>query len=166
MPVAYLTIDEILTLLGENPGRIAALTSDLTAVQLVTVSSKNGWSAAEILAHLRSCADVWGDCMRSIIARDRPTIRAVNPRTWINGTHYPKLKFRSSFQDYERQRVELLKFLQSLPRKSWDRTAIVLGAGRPLEKAVHYYADRMARHERTHVKQIARIASALHKRER
>jgi hypothetical protein len=37
----------------------------------------------------------------------------------------------------------------------------VLGAGKPLESTVHSYADRLARHERTHWRQVAKTVRAL-----
>ena len=54
-----------------------------------------GWSATEILAHLRSCADVWGDCIAAILAEDRPTLRAINPTTWIDRTNYRETDVRA-----------------------------------------------------------------------
>jgi hypothetical protein len=37
----------------------------------------------------------------------------------------------------------------------------VTGAGAPLKLTVHDYAERMARHERPHVKQIQRTVDAV-----
>jgi hypothetical protein len=45
--------------------------------------------------------------------------------------------------------------------KDWTRAATVRGAGAPLESTVHDYATRLARHERTHVKQIERILNTV-----
>ena len=83
MPKRSLTIEQVLTLLAETPRRIAALTAGLAPAQLHTAPNHGEWSANDVLAHLRSCADVWGNCIEVIIAQDTPTIRAVNPTTWI-----------------------------------------------------------------------------------
>ena len=88
MPGRSLTIEQILTILAETPPRIVALTTDLTPTQLHTSPNPDEWSANDVLAHLRSCADVWGDCIAVILSEDTPTIRAVNPRTWIKKTNY------------------------------------------------------------------------------
>jgi hypothetical protein len=37
----------------------------------------------------------------------------------------------------------------------------VTGAGAPLTKTVLDYADRLAKHERTHVKQVAAVVARL-----
>jgi hypothetical protein len=157
-----LTIEQVLTLLAEAPPRIAALTADLSPAQLRTAPKQGEWSANDVLAHLRSCADMWGNCIAAILAEDRPTIRAVNPTTWIKHTDYPELEFLPSLHSYTTQRTALLAVLEPLPPQGWARAATVTGAGRVLERTVLSYAQWLARHERPHIKQIERIALAMH----
>ncbi len=88
-------------------------------------------------------------------------MRAVDPRTWVKGTNYPKQGFRASFEDYTAQRAELLARLRRLKLNQWTRTARVVGAGKELERTVKFYAQWLAHHESTHVKQIRRIVSAM-----
>ena len=161
MPRSSLSIEEVLSLLAETPQRIAALTEGLTAAQLRIASGGDEWSANDVLAHLRSCADVWGDYMRRILAEDRPTIRAVNPTAWIKRTDYLDLEFAPSLRAFTTQRAELLTVLEPLGPEDWAQTATVTGAGSPLQKTVLDYAERLARHERPHIKQIARIVSTM-----
>ena len=156
-----LTIEQILTLLSAGPSQIAEATIGLTEAQLHAAPSPGEWSANEVLAHLRSCADVWGNCILTILNQDRPKIRAVNPRTWITKTNYLEQNFQPSLQAFTAQRKELLAILEPLKRKTLLRSAIVTGAGKPLELSVHSYADRMARHERPHLKQIKRSANTV-----
>jgi hypothetical protein len=100
---------------------------------------------------------MWGRYIAMIVAEDHPTIRAMNPTTWIKRTDYPELEFTPSLRAFNRQRAKLLKLLRSLPKSGWKRTALVTGAGRPRERTVHEYAEWLANHERSHVKHIARI---------
>jgi hypothetical protein len=151
-----LTVEEILAVLAETPVRIAAATKGLARDRLHAAGGPDEWSANDVLAHLRSCADVWGDYLRTIVNEDGPTIRAVNPRRWIEQTDYPGLEFAVSFRAFTRQRADLLAFLRPLPPPAWSRSARVTGAGAPLQLTVLSYADRMARHERPHVQQIER----------
>ncbi len=146
-----------MTLLAETPTRIAALTADLSSEALQRRPAPEEWSANDVLAHLRACADVWGTCIRRIIDEERPTWRAVNPRTYINQTNYPELDFRPSFRTFATQRTDLLIVLEPLPIDAWLRAAIVTGVGRVLEPTVLSYAERLVIHERTHIKQIAGI---------
>jgi hypothetical protein len=75
----HLTREEILALLREAPGRIAGAASRVPAADLRTAPAPGVWCIVDILAHLRACADVWGDPISVILAEDRPTIRAVSP---------------------------------------------------------------------------------------
>lgn len=135
-------IEKVLTLLAENSRRIDALTAGLAPARLHTVPTLDGWSANDVLAHLRSCADVWGDCIRAIIAEEAPTLRAVDPRTWIKQTDYLDLAFQLSLRAFATQRTELLALLEPLPHDSWSRAATVTGVGRPLQRTAMSFAQR------------------------
>lgn len=163
MSPSSLTIEQILSMLAAGPVRIAESTAGLTETQLHAAPGPNEWSANEVLAHLRSCADVWGSCIVTIIHEDAPTIRAVNPRTWIQSTDYLEQKFQPSLQAFTAQRSELVGVLRPLKPTIWSRSARVTGAGKPLVRSVLSYAQWMAEHERPHLKQIQRIASMRQK---
>jgi hypothetical protein len=156
-----LTVEQVLTLLTETPPRLAALTAGLAPAQLHAAPNPGEWSANDVLAHLRSCADVWGSCIETILAQDKPTIRAVNPRTWIERTDYLEREFQPSLKAFTAQRSALLAVLKPLKPKAWSRSATITGAGKPLERTVHSYAERMATHERPHLKQIERIINTV-----
>lgn len=162
MPRTPLTLEQVLTLLAETPPRLTTLTEGLTPSQLRTAPNQGEWSANDVLAHLRSCADVWGDCIAVILAQDHPTIRAVNPTTWIKKTDYPDLELQPSLHAFTKQRTELLAVLEALPPESWSRAATLTGAGKPIERTLHSFAGRLARHERPHIKQIERIVNTIH----
>lgn len=154
-----LPIAELLTRLAEQPKAIAAHTADLTRGRLHRSPSRGEWSLNDELAHLRSCSDVWGTYMATIIAEDHPTIRAMNPTTWIKSTNYPELEFAPSLRAFAKQRAGLVALLRPLPKTAWSRTATVTGAGRPRERTVLEYARWLANHERSHLKHIARIVA-------
>ncbi len=157
-----LTIEQVLTLLAETPPRITTLTAGLATAQLQAAPDHDEWSANDVLAHLRACADVWGNCIVAMIAQDRPTLRAVNPRSWIRKTDYLELEFRPSLRAFATQRADLLAVLKPLPHKGWSRTATVTGAGKVLERTVLFYAQWLAGHERQHVKQVERSVNTMH----
>lgn len=161
MPSRSLTPEQILALLTATPTRIATLTAGLAPAQLHAAPTHDGWSANDVLAHLRACADIWGNCIMTMITEDTPTLRAVNPRTWIKKTDYLELEFRPSLRSFVAQRADLLAVLEPLPHEAWLRTATVTGAGRVLELTVLSYAERLARHERQHVKQVERLVNTM-----
>jgi hypothetical protein len=156
-----LSHEQILTLLRATPPRIAGLTDCLAPDQLLAAPNPGEWSANEVLAHLRSCADVWGSCIAEIISEDGPTLRAVNPRTWIKKTDYREQEFLPSLQAFTAQRADLLALLEPLAPEGWSRSATVTGAGKPLIRTVFFYAQWLAIHERPHIKQIERIANTM-----
>lgn len=153
--------EQILTALAATPPCIAALTAGLAPDQLRATPNPDQWSANDVLAHLRSCADMWGNCIAAIIAQDRPTLRAVNPRTWIKSTDYLAQEFQSSLHAFATQRTDLLAVLKPLADEDWSRSAIVTGAGKVLERSVLFYAQWLASHERPHLKQIKRIVDMM-----
>jgi hypothetical protein len=158
----YLPIDTILTILKETPPRLAKLAAGLAPAQLHAAPGAAAWSANEVLAHLRACSEVWGGYyIMTTLAHDTPMIKAVNPRTWIKDTDYLEQEFQSSLRAFTEQRGKLLATLESLPPKDWTRTNILIGAGKPLQQTLQSHADRLARHERAHLKQIERTLDAL-----
>lgn len=154
-------MQQILAMLTESPPQMARILEGLTTEELHTSPSPGEWSARDVLAHLRACADVWGDCILTIISQDSPTIRAVNPRTWIEETDYREQAFESSFEAFRLQRTGLLDVLRPLSPNDWSRSATVIGAGAPLQRSVQYYANWTAVHESSHLKQMKKIAQAL-----
>jgi hypothetical protein len=153
--------DEIVVLLRESPKQIAAITSVLTPEQVHESPAPGEWSANEVLAHVRCCADVWGGCITSIVGEDHPTIRAVNPTTYIHDTDYVDRPFGTSLREFARQRTKLLAVLETLPPEGWAREATITGAGAPLIRSVSTYAQWLANHERTHWKQFRKIVGLL-----
>jgi hypothetical protein len=161
VPSRLFTSAQVLTMLAATPPRITALTAGLTPAQLQTAAAPDQWSANEVLAHLRACADMRGNCIVEIIAHDHPTLRAINPRTWINKTDYREQPFQRSLDAFTVQRADLLAVLEPLAPEGWARAATVTGAGKVLERTVLFYAQWLAEHERPHLKQIERIARTM-----
>jgi hypothetical protein len=114
----------------------------------------DSWSVNEILAHLRCCADVWGESIMKILKQDNPTFRYVSPRGWIRKTNYLELEFNASFLAFRTQREDLIKTLRALPREDWSRRANVKAASKLREETVLSYAQRLADHEYGHCEQI------------
>ncbi len=111
----------------------------------------------EVLAHLRSCSDVWGGAITTILRGDEPLLRAVNPLVWIRGTDYLRRSYRDNCRNFADQRAALLDELRMLPDAQWLQHITVTGAGARRERSVADYASRLALHERSHWRQMARL---------
>jgi hypothetical protein len=157
-----LTIEHLLAHLTESPQHVAALTGELSETELHTAPSEGEWSANDVLAHLRACADVWSNTIAVILREDSPTLRAISPRSWIRKTDYREIEFHPSFRAYQTQRADLLAVLESLPPESWSREATVTGVGKVFTRTVYTYAQWLANHERSHLRQMERIVNAIH----
>ena len=148
-------------MLAATPAYLADLTAGLPPAQLLAPPEPGAWSARDVLAHLRACADMWGKAMMQILGADRPTIKAVNPTTWIKQTDYREQQFEPSLQAFTAQRSELLAVLQPLAPAARARMATVTGAGKPRQRTVYTYAHWLANHERSHLKQMERIVNKV-----
>ena len=154
MKIAPDEIKAVLKVLATTPRRIAAASQVFENARLHFKPDEATWSANELLAHLRACADVWGKSMLMMLAQDQPTLRYVSPRTWIRKTDYLELEFGVSLQAFTRQRQELVKSLKVLEIKDWSRSATFTATTKGRQQTVFSYARRMANHENEHCEQL------------
>jgi hypothetical protein len=54
-----------------------------------------------------------------------------------------------------------LAVLKPLVPEAWSRKATVMTAGRPRERTVYTYAQWLANHEQSHIKQMERIVHSV-----
>jgi hypothetical protein len=155
------TYEQILTMLAAGPPRLVHLTEGLPAALLVEPPGPGEWSARDVLAHLRACADMWGKYIQRILSEERPVFKAVSPTTWIKQTDYREQEFHPSLRAFTEQRRGLLAVLESLEPAAWSRGATVRGAGKPRERTVYTYALWLANHEQSHFKQLDRILTSV-----
>ncbi len=153
-------ITATMRLLAETPRRLAAASQGLSPERLHARPDAETWSANDILAHLRACADVWGGGIRTMLTAAHPSLRYLSPRTYIRKTKYPAMLFEPSLKAYASQRLELLGALQPLPFASWLRGATILTGAKNKEETVFSYARRLALHEQGHCEQFEALLRA------
>jgi hypothetical protein len=149
-------IQETLTVLSRMPGRIARLARGRTDSELHRKPAPDAWSAQEIMAHLRACAEVWSRSIERMLAEDHPTIRYVSPRGWIRKTNYLEQSFGDSLRELTRARRALVAALGALDEEGWSRGATFTGTTLGRDATVLIYAKRIAGHEVGHLDQIRR----------
>ena len=71
-------------------------------------------------------------------------------------TDYPEWQFEEAARAFAAQREALLETLAALTPAGWQRTATVTSYGQANERTLLSYASQLAKHERTHVRQIER----------
>ena len=144
-------VKDYLARLALTAPRLAASTAGVAPARLQRVPASKVWSPVEHLAHLRGCADVWGETMRAMLSEDEPALTRVDPRKHAQTAGYARLPFADSLTAFKRQRAELLRMLKPLPFEAWNRGAMI-GKNR---HTVFTQARRMALHEQEHCQQVA-----------
>jgi hypothetical protein len=146
-------IEKYLRILSETPQQIAQVAKGLEEVGLQFKADQKSWSANDILAHLRSCADLWTHSIYAMLAENEPVFSDINERKWAKVTRYAELSFADSLQVFSLQRENLLRVLKSLPFDYWERSAIIYQR----KHTVFTQTRRMAKHEIEHCEQIASL---------
>jgi hypothetical protein len=145
-----------LTALSNTPKQIARIARGCNDVQLHRKPEPDAWSALDILAHLRACAEVWGRSIDRMITEEHPTIRYVSPRGWIKRTDYLEQGFRDSLRKFSEARADLVQTLNALDAVGWSRRATVTGTTLGRDATVLSYAKRIVDHELGHLDQLRR----------
>jgi hypothetical protein len=156
-PTARYSISEGLDLLERAPARIAAASAGASAKALLEPLEPGGWSARDILGHIRACDRTWGGYILRILEDDHPTFRAESPRSTIHRTDVLDQPFAVSLAAFTDDRARLMARLCEVDAAAFARTAAVKIPARGIEeRSALYYVDRMAAHEEEHVRHLER----------
>jgi uncharacterized damage-inducible protein DinB len=153
MPRLIGTPSEIQTSLAqleETPRCIVACTFELSEARLSQRPASRDWSAIEILAHLRACADLWTHSIYAMLVTENPHLPDFDERRWAQAARYTNLGFHASLQAYSLERQRLLGVLRELSPDDWNRTALIGERAH----SVFSQARRMAKHEAEHCAQM------------
>jgi hypothetical protein len=150
MKITLQEIEKYMDLLSGTLEHLSGIILDVDEDRLYYKATSRDWSARDILAHLRSCADVWESSIVAMLANENPTLPDIHPRQWIRQTNYLELRFEELFQALKSQRGGLLSVLRHASFEDWSRSAII---GRR-KHTVFSQVRRMAKHEEKHVSQI------------
>lgn len=146
-------IEKYLEILSETPNSIAKSVRGLEDARLRFKADSKSWSVNDILAHLRSCADLWTHSIYAMLAETEPVFSDINERRWAKVSRYDELPFAESFQAYSLQRGNLLRVLKALSFDSWERSAIIFEC----KHTVFTQVRRMPKHEQEHIEQIENL---------
>jgi hypothetical protein len=159
-----LTIGQILALMAETPVRVERATSGIAPALLHSHPGSGQWSANEVLAHVRACADMGTEAIREIMAGDMPVL--LEPADFRIRPDYVGLDFEPSLRAFAAKRAELLGLLTLLPEEGWSRAAKVKRKRGTQVRTLNGYGQWMARHEHGHAADIERIARVVRRKAR
>jgi hypothetical protein len=154
-----LNVEQAMDILRTTVPKLKALVDGVPNDHLYGVT-EYGWSVNEQLAHLRASHDVLGGNMLRIAREDHPAWKGAPG--WRNQATYSELPFEENLAAFETQRAELLAVYEPMPLAAFERTATVTAPpNKVYENSALYYADWMARHERSHLRHIGRVLKDL-----
>lgn len=145
------TVDQLLSRLAESPVRIVRAVAGRSDEQLSTAASGDGWSAAEVLAHLRASDAIISYRAYAILTRDNPPLADYNERRWAEVAGYAREPFHESLRVFTLCRAELVNMLRQARLEDWQRvgahelrgTVTLLG-----------FMTHLAEHEEEHCAQL------------
>jgi len=153
------TITELITQVAAVPARLARAVAGRTAAELRAASGDAGWSAGEILAHLRASDDIFSPRAYAILVRDNPPLIAYDERVWAEVAGYAEADFAESLAVFAGRRAELVRLLRRAAPEAWQRIGVHEVAG-PLTLAA--VITRLAEHEDEHCRQLETLWSPAH----
>lgn len=146
-------INQLMVSLGETLERIKETTAGQSPAVLNRVPGSKEWSAVDILAHLRACADLWTYSIYAMLSIDHPELQEIHPRQWQRVLGYANLDFYKSYEAFHIQRQQLLSILKTLPVDGWQRSALIGSR----KHTIYSQARRLDQHEQNHCQQIERL---------
>src|ERR1043165_7514960 len=93
-------IEKYLRIISETQQQIARTAQGVEEARLQFKPDGKPWSANDILAHLRSCADLWAHSIYAMLAENEPVFSDIDERKWAKVTRYAELPFKDSFQAF------------------------------------------------------------------
>ena len=146
-------VKRYLAVISETPQRVADATAEFDDLQLHFKADSKSWSASDLLAHLRSCSDLWTHSIYAMLAENEPQFSDVDERKWARVTKYAGLDFFDSLEAFSLQRKNLVRVLHDLPFEAWERSALIVER----RHTVFTQTRRMAKHESEHLQQLSSI---------
>jgi hypothetical protein len=155
-------MQETLEKLRAFPARLAAAAGGLTDAQVKQLEREDGWSGADVLAHLGDLELVYAVRIRTILAGAGETpLAALDQNAWIERVHRrePLPESMSELlEQFRFQRGHNLTLLERLTDEELERSGIHPQYG-PI--TVRAAAERLVRHDAKHLAQLERIKASL-----
>jgi DinB superfamily len=154
MPVTRERTDNLLSRLANIPARIAGISSGWSSETLQRPPSPDGWSALEILAHLRASDAILVPRVYAILLRDEPSLLAFDERRWADLAQYMQFSFSTLLQHFALRRGELVEMLCQISSLDWERCGIHEVHG---PQTIFVILTTLVEHEEEHCAQLSAI---------
>jgi hypothetical protein len=139
--------------LAATPSRIQRATAGWSSARWRAQLRPGGWSAAEILGHLRASDAIISYRLYAILAREHTPLPAFDERRWAEVAGYLADDPNDALAAFTARRVELARALRRASGDDWRRSGVHEQAGVQTLRSI--VLDLLA-HEEEHCSQIER----------
>lgn len=147
---------DIIAFLRSLPKEVEALCGGLPEDALRRRPASGGWSAIEIICHLRDSAAEEGLRIRQMLEEDNPTLVPYDPDVWAAERRYREEDVRRALTALRAFFTGLAYQLERLPAVAWERPGIHPESG---ATSVWKRAEAEVSHAREHLAQLREILS-------
>jgi hypothetical protein len=144
----------LVTRLAATPDRMARAVAGWSEAELRTPPAGGGWTAPEILAHVRASDDILTPRIYMVLVRDCPPLPAYDDRTWAQVAGYASAGFRSSLPPFALRRAEVVAVLRRIQPGDWKRSGVHEEHGPTSLLAL---VQKLVEHEEEHCAQLEAI---------
>lgn len=143
-------IAAVLDILSRVPAQLDELCKGLTDDQLHQPLGEGERSFVENLAHIINCEARTAETIYAALTLPEPQVLTIHPeRQWGKLLRHDELPFADLLAYFKFRRVVLLRVLQGLSDKHWER--VVRQEGKQRKESVYWQARGLALHELEHI---------------
>jgi hypothetical protein len=116
-----MTRDEVIDGLAATPARVSAIVGGVDAATLERPAEDGGWSAIEVLRHVRDVVQVYGMRFKWMILDDEPFLPNYDEDAWVAKHPDGVSEIEALLREMEAYRGETVRLLRALPPEGWSR---------------------------------------------
>jgi len=143
---------ELVDALAATPDRLRELLRGQPAEALSRGPGGGGWSAIEVVRHVRDVVQVYGMRFKWMILEDDPFLPNYDEDRWVAQSPDGPAQLEAMLDELAAHRAETVRLLRALPPDGWSRRGRheVLG-----EVELEPYVRHQLAHEEQHLAQLA-----------
>ena len=147
-----LSREELVTALADTPGRFREVLQRRPAEELERRPDGGGWSAIEVVRHVRDIVQVYGMRFKWMILQDDPYLPNYDEDRWVADSPDGPAQLDVVLDEIAAYRAETVRLLRALPPDGWSRRGRheVLGS-----VELEPYVRHQLAHEEQHLAQLA-----------